>query len=89
MREAFAEFLGVAILTGIGIGVNCQAVLSSNLQVSSSPKGVSAVLRVYNVSRTYYSCDRIGLQLLLDGARAPLLQSGSRVEFPVVISILR
>lgn len=90
MREAFAEFLGVAILTGIGIGVNCQAVLSSNTQVSSTSKGVSTVLRIYNVSRTYYySHDRTGLQLLLDGARAPLSQSGSQVEFPAVISILR
>ncbi|KAF8349489.1 putative aquaporin 4 [Amanita rubescens] len=39
IREAFAEFLGTAILTGIGIGANCQAVLSSNTLVSSSPKG--------------------------------------------------
>ncbi|KAF8726428.1 hypothetical protein AX14_004862 [Amanita brunnescens Koide BX004] len=39
IREASAEFLGVAILTGLGIGVNCQVVLSSNSQVASSPKG--------------------------------------------------
>jgi len=39
IREACAEFLGTAILVGIGIGANCQAVLSSNTQVSSSPKG--------------------------------------------------
>ena len=89
MREAFAEFLGVAILTGIGIGANCQVVLSSNPQVSSSPKGVRAVQHIYNVSRTYYARDRTGLRLLLDGARPPLLQSGSRVEFPAVISIQR
>jgi len=49
IREACAEFLGTAILTGIGIGANCQAVLSSNTQVSSSPKGVSAVV-CYDVS---------------------------------------
>lgn len=88
IREASAEFLGVAILTGLGIGVNCQVVLSSNSQVASSPKGVSAVLRVYNVPRTE-SHDRTGLQLLLGGARPPLSQSGFPVEFPEAISILR
>jgi len=50
IREACAEFLGTAILCGIGIGANCQAVLSSNTQVSSSPKGVSAVVCAYDVS---------------------------------------
>ncbi|KAK2465374.1 hypothetical protein APHAL10511_002728 [Amanita phalloides] len=39
IREPAAEFLGVALLTGFGLGVNCQAVLSSDPQVSSSLKG--------------------------------------------------
>jgi glycerol uptake facilitator-like aquaporin len=41
MREPCAEFLAVAIFTGLGIGVNCQTVLSQNPHVASSPKGVS------------------------------------------------
>ncbi|KAF8627440.1 hypothetical protein AX17_006254 [Amanita inopinata Kibby_2008] len=39
IRESCAEFLGVVILTGFGLGVNCQASLSSNPDVVSSPKG--------------------------------------------------
>jgi aquaglyceroporin related protein len=39
IREPCAELLGVAILAGLGIGANCQAVLSQNQQVSSLPKG--------------------------------------------------
>jgi len=39
IREPCAEFLGVAIFTGLGIGVNCQTVLSQNPHVASSPRG--------------------------------------------------
>jgi len=39
IREPCAEFIGVAILTGVGLGTNCQASLSSNSRVASSPKG--------------------------------------------------
>ncbi|PFH46530.1 hypothetical protein AMATHDRAFT_69649 [Amanita thiersii Skay4041] len=39
LREPFAEFLGVSILTAIGLGVNCQTTLSSNPRVAGSPKG--------------------------------------------------
>ncbi|KAG6840841.1 hypothetical protein C0991_003788 [Blastosporella zonata] len=40
LREPVAEFAGVMLLTIFGLGVNCQAVLSSNPAVSASPKGV-------------------------------------------------
>ncbi|KAF8631692.1 hypothetical protein AX15_002242 [Amanita polypyramis BW_CC] len=39
ISEPFAEFLGVVILTVIGLGVNCQVVLSSNPLVASTPRG--------------------------------------------------
>ncbi|RDB19033.1 hypothetical protein Hypma_014345 [Hypsizygus marmoreus] len=39
IREAAAEFLGVAILIIFGAGVDCQVVLSSNTGVSATPKG--------------------------------------------------
>ncbi|KIL65468.1 hypothetical protein M378DRAFT_529478 [Amanita muscaria Koide BX008] len=39
IREPFAEFLGTAILTLLGIGVNCQTTLSQNTQVANTPKG--------------------------------------------------
>ena len=41
MREAIAEFAGVAVFVMIGAGADCQAVLSTNTKISSSPKGVS------------------------------------------------
>lgn len=39
LHEYAAEFFGVMILVIFGNGVNCQAVLSSNPNASSSPKG--------------------------------------------------
>ncbi|KAG6827462.1 hypothetical protein H0H92_011701 [Tricholoma furcatifolium] len=39
LREPAAEFAGTMFLTLFGLGVNCQATLSSNLGVASSPKG--------------------------------------------------
>jgi aquaglyceroporin related protein len=39
IREPAAEMLGTMILTLIGCGANCQAVLSTNTGVASSPKG--------------------------------------------------
>ncbi|KAG6860168.1 hypothetical protein C0995_014840 [Termitomyces sp. Mi166 len=39
LREPAAEFAGTMLLTIFGLGVNCQAVLSSNPAVSSSHKG--------------------------------------------------
>jgi len=39
IREPAAEMLGTMILTLVGCGGNCQAVLSQNTGVSSSPKG--------------------------------------------------
>ncbi|KAI9512387.1 aquaporin [Russula earlei] len=39
IREPAAEMLGTMILTLVGTGGNCQAVLSSNTGVSSTPKG--------------------------------------------------
>jgi len=39
LREYAAEFLGTAVLVILGTGVNCQVALSSNTNVSSSPKG--------------------------------------------------
>ena len=39
IREPAAEMLGTMILTLIGCGANCQAVLSANTGVASSPKG--------------------------------------------------
>jgi aquaglyceroporin related protein len=46
IREPAAEMLGTMILTLLGCGGNCQAVLSQNTGVASSPKGgpVSASL---------------------------------------------
>ena len=41
VREPAAEFLGTMILVIFGCGGNCQVVLSSNLAVSASPRGVS------------------------------------------------
>jgi aquaglyceroporin related protein len=39
IREPAAEMLGTMILTLVGCGGNCQAVLSANTGVASSPKG--------------------------------------------------
>ncbi|KAF8803370.1 aquaporin [Phlegmacium glaucopus] len=39
LREPVAEFAGVALLVIFGTGVNCQASLSTNSGVASSPKG--------------------------------------------------
>ncbi|KAF9260666.1 putative aquaporin 4 [Marasmius fiardii PR-910] len=39
IREAAAEFTGVMLLVIFGSGVNCQVGLSSNTNVSASPKG--------------------------------------------------
>jgi len=39
IREPAAEFLGTMLLVMFGLGVNCQAVLSSSPAVASSPKG--------------------------------------------------
>ncbi|KAG6908265.1 hypothetical protein DXG01_005530 [Tephrocybe rancida] len=39
LRESVAEFAGTMLLTIFGLGVNCQAVLSSDRAVSASPKG--------------------------------------------------
>jgi aquaglyceroporin related protein len=39
MREAMAEFAGVTVFVMIGAGADCQAVLSTNTDISSSPKG--------------------------------------------------
>lgn len=39
MREPMAEFAGVALLVIFGLGVNCQATLSTNPGVASAPKG--------------------------------------------------
>jgi len=39
IREPAAEMLGTMILTLVGCGGNCQAVLSRNTGVASSPKG--------------------------------------------------
>ncbi|KAL1748185.1 aquaporin-like protein [Schizophyllum fasciatum] len=39
LHEYAAEFFGVMILVIFGCGVNCQAVLSSNTNASSAPKG--------------------------------------------------
>jgi aquaglyceroporin related protein, other eukaryote len=39
IREPAAEMLGTMILTLVGCGANCQAVLSANTGVASSPKG--------------------------------------------------
>jgi hypothetical protein len=39
IREPAAEMLGTMILTLVGLGGNCQAVLSANTGVASSPKG--------------------------------------------------
>ena len=39
IREPAAEMLGTMILTLVGCGANCQAVLSTNTGVASSPKG--------------------------------------------------
>ncbi|KAM6494396.1 Aquaporin-like protein [Amanita muscaria] len=39
IREPFAEFLGTAILTLIGVGVNCQTTLSNNPNVANAPRG--------------------------------------------------
>ena len=39
IREPAAEMRGTRILTLIGCGANCQAVLSTNTGVASSPKG--------------------------------------------------
>ena len=43
MREPMAEFAGIAVFLIIGIGVDCQVVLSTNTAIASSPKGVSRV----------------------------------------------
>jgi hypothetical protein len=39
IREPAAEMLGTMIFTLVGCGGNCQAVLSANTGVASSPKG--------------------------------------------------
>jgi aquaglyceroporin related protein, other eukaryote len=39
IREPAAEMLGTMILTLVGCGGNCQAVLSANTGVAASPKG--------------------------------------------------
>ena len=39
IREPAAEMLGTMMLTLVGCGGNCQAVLSANTGVASSPKG--------------------------------------------------
>ena len=39
IREPAAEMLGTMILTLVGCGANCQAVLSTNTGVASSPQG--------------------------------------------------
>ncbi|KAG6908266.1 hypothetical protein DXG01_005531 [Tephrocybe rancida] len=39
LRESAAEFAGTMLLMIVGLGVNCQAVLSSDRAVSASPKG--------------------------------------------------
>jgi len=39
IREPAAEFLGTMLLVLFGLGVNCQATLSTSTAVSSSPKG--------------------------------------------------
>jgi aquaglyceroporin related protein, other eukaryote len=41
IREPAAEFVGTMILVIFGLGANCQATLSANSAVASSPKGVS------------------------------------------------
>ena len=38
-----AEFAGVAIFVMFGTAVDCQVVLSTNLGVAASPKGVRAL----------------------------------------------
>jgi aquaglyceroporin related protein, other eukaryote len=46
IREPAAEMLGTMILTLVGCGGNCQAVLSANTGVSSSPKGDAVSLSI-------------------------------------------
>ncbi len=41
IRAPMAEFLGVAVFVAIGAGADCSVVLSTNSNVSSTPKGVS------------------------------------------------
>ncbi len=48
LREPAAEFAGTMLLVIFGIGVNCQAGLSANSGVASSPKGVSNCLHPLN-----------------------------------------
>jgi len=45
IREAAAEFTGVALIIIFGNGADCQVILSMNNGVTASPRGVGEVVR--------------------------------------------
>jgi len=46
MREAAAEFTGVALIIIFGNGADCQAILSMNHGVAAFPRGVGEVVEI-------------------------------------------
>ena len=72
LREPFAEFLGTLILVLFGNSANCQAFLSMNTGVVSSPRGVSCYLStidylggLMSFPRTFFLSTLAGQQVSL------------------------
>jgi len=50
LRAPMAEFLGATVFVILGLGSTCQAVLSANRAVASTPSGVTSFLLYVNIS---------------------------------------
>ena len=88
IREAAAEFTGVALIIIFGNGVDCQAILSMNDGVAAFPRGVSEVIKFVSASLKC-SMNRIGCPSLSAGGLGLQWESGWQVEFLALTSILR
>lgn len=87
IREAAAEFTGVALIIIFGNGADCQVILSMNNGVAASPRGVGEVVRFVKLSLKC-NMNRIGCLSILAGGLESQWVFGWQVEFLEPISIL-